>query len=95
MLFAIHCIDRTGQMQIRLDNRPAHLEHLKAVGERLKFAGPLLDDTGEKPLGSLIVLDCADLAAARAFAAADPYARAGLFERVHVAPWRNVLGAGL
>ncbi|MCW5732163.1 MAG: YciI family protein [Alphaproteobacteria bacterium] len=95
MLFAIHCIDRSGQMQLRLDHRPAHLEHLKAAGARIKFAGPLLDEAGEKPVGSLILVECADLAAARAFADADPYAKAGLFERVHLAPWRHVLGSGL
>jgi len=39
------------------------------------------------------VLEAADLAAARAFAAADPYAKAGLFASVEVRPWRWLIGA--
>ena len=42
-------------------------------------------------VGSLLILDLADQAAADAFAAGDPYARAGLFESVTIHPWRKVL----
>jgi hypothetical protein len=43
--------------------------------------------------GSLIIFEAADLEAARAFAAADPYAKAGLFESAQLRPWRATLGA--
>ena len=43
-------------------------------------------------VGSLVVLDVPDRAAAEAWAANDPYARAGLFERVQVRPWNRVIG---
>jgi len=42
--------------------------------------------------GSLLVIEVADLAAAQAFSAADPYAKAGLFERVEVRPFRAGFG---
>lgn len=94
MLFAFACIDKPGSADIRSGNRPAHLAHLEALGERLITAGPFLADDGETPVGSLIVVECADRAAAEALAAADPYAAAGLFERVEIRPWRRVFPKG-
>jgi uncharacterized protein YciI len=41
--------------------------------------------------GSLLILDFADRTEAQAFADGDPYAKAGLFERVEIRPWRKVL----
>jgi len=42
-------------------------------------------------VGSLIIVDCEDMAAARSLAATDPYAQAGLFASVTIKPWRKVL----
>ncbi len=41
--------------------------------------------------GSLFLIEAADIEAVRAFTAADPYALAGLFERVEVRAWRQTL----
>jgi uncharacterized protein YciI len=40
----------------------------------------------------MFILEAADIEAARAFSAADPYTLAGLFERVEIRPWRRTLG---
>jgi uncharacterized protein YciI len=53
----------------------------------------VLDPEGQ-PCGSLLVVEAADRAAAEAFAAADPYAKAGLFESVVVRPFRAVFKDG-
>ena len=42
--------------------------------------------------GSLVILEVPDRAAAEAWAAADPYARAGLFAQVTIRPWMKVIG---
>ena len=42
--------------------------------------------------GSLLVIEADDIAAARAFAAADPYAKAGLFASVDIRPWKWIFG---
>jgi uncharacterized protein YciI len=89
-LFALICIDKPGAREIRAANRPAHLDHIDASGV-VTLAGPFLDADGN-PTGSLIVLDVADMAAAEAWAAADPYAKAGLFESVTIRAWRKVRG---
>jgi len=91
MLFAINCRDKDGHSQVRLDNRAAHLEHLKAFGDQIVTAGPYISDDGSSMLGSLLVVDVADRAAAEAFAAADPYAKAGLFQFVDITAWKKVI----
>ncbi|TIU11566.1 MAG: hypothetical protein E5W44_10355, partial [Mesorhizobium sp.] len=52
-------------------------------------AGPFLDAAG-KPDGSLVMIEAPDMAGAQALAAADPYAKAGLFESVEIRPWNWV-----
>lgn len=89
MYYAIFCTDKADSLSIRLENRPAHLDHLTAQGAKLIFAGPTLDGD-EKPNGSLIVLEADSQAAAEAFADGDPYAKAGLFESVVIRPWKQV-----
>jgi len=93
MQFAIVCLDKPDHLPVRLENRPAHLEHLKAHAAKILIAGPLLSDDGESPVGSLLIMDFADAEAARKFAEADPYAKAGLFKSVNICPYRKVLPA--
>ena len=87
MLYAILCNDRADALQLRQDTRPEHLAYLNGLGDRLKFAGPFVDEDGN-PTGSLVVIEAESHNAARATAAADPYAKAGLFENVTVRPWK-------
>ncbi|NKK79589.1 YciI-like protein [Rhizobium leguminosarum] len=85
MLFALLCKDKPGHLNVRMDTRPTHIEHLNKLNAEgtLKIAGPFLDDDG-KPCGSLIIVEAESKEAARALADADPYANAGLFESVDV-----------
>lgn len=90
MPFVLICRDKPGALPVRMENRAAHLAYLEATGV-VSLAGPFLD-AGGQPNGSMIVLDVADRAAAEAWAAADPYARAGLFDSVTIEAWRKVVG---
>tara|TARA_R110002020_G_scaffold156117_10_gene337718 strand:+ start:322 stop:615 length:294 start_codon:yes stop_codon:yes gene_type:complete len=85
MLYALMCKDKPNSLDKRLAERPAHVEHLKALDAQgiLKMAGPLLGDD-EKPIGSLVVIAADSKDEAEAIAARDPYAVAGLFESVEV-----------
>ena len=89
MLIALIARDKTGALQTRMDNRAAHLGYIEETGV-VAQAGPLLD--GDAMIGSLIILDVEDLAAAQAWAANDPYALAGLFDSVELIPWKKVIG---
>ena len=86
----IYGVDKPDIAHVRQHNREAHLAYLQAFQDAIHMAGPLLDAAGS-PCGSLLLMDFPDRAAAERFAAADPYAKAGLFERVEIAPWKKVL----
>lgn len=98
MLYAIISEDVENSLDKRKGARPAHLERveaLKAAG-RLVVAGPHPavdnDDPGDAGFtGSLIVAEFESLAAARAWADADPYVSAGVYANVVVKPFRQVL----
>jgi hypothetical protein len=72
----------------RPDVRPRHLDHLRPLAEagKVRIAGPLLDKTG-----SLIILEADSLADAWAIVARDPYVTEGVFNRVEVKPFTQVL----
>ena len=89
MRFVLICRDRPGALQVRLDNRAAHLAYIEDSGV-VEMAGPFLHDG--QMTGSLIVLTVGDRAAAEAWAAGDPYAQAGLFEEVTISAWKKVIG---
>ena len=91
MHFVALCADKPGAVQLRLDVRPSHVEWLKGHASQVKVAGPFLDPAGQM-IGSMLILDCADEAAAQALLASDPYADAGLFASVDLRPWRWVVG---
>lgn len=93
MLFALICRDKPGHGHVRQENRAAHLDYLAAAGDRLFAAGPTQTDDGNAVTGSIVIVDCADRAAAEAFAAGDPYAKANLFEGVEIHRWKKVLPA--
>jgi uncharacterized protein len=92
MLFVIHCVDRPNSGEVRRGNREAHLAYLAQFD--VAVAGPLLDEPGDM-CGSCLILDVDDRAAAEAYVAGDPYTRAGLFDRVEIHGFRQVVGAPL
>lgn len=89
MLIALIAKDKPGALPIRQENRPAHVDYLKSTGV-VSQAGPLLDDAGDM-IGSLVILEVTDMAAAQDWAANDPYAKAGLFADVQLVPWNKVI----
>lgn len=91
MLFAFVCKDKPGHLNVRMEARPAHVEHLNKLNAEgtLKMAGPFLDADG-KPNGSLVIVSAETIEAAKAIADADPYTKAGLFESVEIKPFNWV-----
>ena len=90
MLYALICTDKADHLEVRKANRDAHLEHIRASGV-VEMAGPFLNDKGEMS-GSLVILEVGSKAEAEAWAAADPYAKAGLFAKVRIEEWKKVIG---
>ena len=90
MFYAVICRDKPGALEIRKANRADHLAYIEETGV-VTQAGPFVDEAGDM-CGSLVILDVADAQAAHAWAAADPYAKAGLFDSVTVQAWKKVIG---
>lgn len=98
MWYSITGFDHADSLARRLGARAAHLERLQQLlaQDRLLLAGPFpaidAEDPGEAGFtGSLIVAKFDDLAAAQAWADADPYIAAGVYREVRVQPFRKVL----
>ena len=98
MWYLIEGYDRSDALAARLAARPEHLARLTALRDegRLLLAGPCPAIDAEDPgpagfSGSLIVAEFACLQDARAWADADPYVAARVYERVEVRPFRRVL----
>jgi uncharacterized protein YciI len=98
MLYVIVGEDVPNSLEQRLASRPAHLARLlelEAAG-RMVLGGPFpaIDSQDPGPAGftgSLIVAEFESLTAAQAWADADPYVAAGVYGRVTVRPFKQVL----
>ena len=97
MLYAIISQDIENSLPKRKLARAAHLERLQQLRDegRLTLAGPHpaidSDDPGGNGFtGSLVVAEFASLAAAQAWADADPYIEAGVYAKVTVKPFKKV-----
>jgi len=91
-LFVYRGLDGPRGLELRPSVRERHLAHLQPLADagRIRFAGPLLDES-DAPCGSLVVFEAEDLAAAREIAETDPYLLEGVFESVDVRGTRGVL----
>jgi uncharacterized protein len=89
--FALMCFDKPNSLALRMATREAHFAYGRSTPGLVRLGGPFLNDAGEM-IGSLIIIEVADLAAAWAWHEADPYKRAGLFERVDLQPWKATFG---
>ncbi len=87
MLYAVICTDHPESEGLRQTNRPEHIDYLKGLGDKLKAAGPFLDEAGN-PIGSLLIVAAESRAEAEAVAANDPYAKAGLFANIEARQWK-------
>jgi uncharacterized protein len=88
MRYALICTDKPGHLSVRQANRAAHVAYLKET--TVEMAGPFLDNAGDM-CGSLVVIEAETRDAAEAWAANDPYAKAGLFSDVRIEAWNKVI----
>ena len=70
MLVTVICFDKPNHVDLRMKLRPTHLAWLEKSGVNIPkvYVGPMLADDGTTPIGTLIIAEFADVAAARAFA---------------------------
>ena len=66
-IFVMRGLDGPEGLGRRPAVRPLHLEHLRELErqQQIRFAGPIFADDGTTPIGSVVVFESSDLAAAR------------------------------
>ncbi|MCK1361003.1 YciI family protein [Bradyrhizobium sp. 199] len=87
MLFAIHAVDRAGALPSRLANYDAHkafLSDTSPFGVQIVMSGPLVSDDGQTMIGSLFLIEAPGRNDVEAFNRADPFAAAGIWEKVTI-----------
>ncbi|SJN56652.1 YciI family protein [Vibrio ruber] len=97
MWYVIFSQDVENSLEKRMGARPQHLERLQQLQNegRLLTAGPLPAIDSENPgeagfTGSTVIADFASLDEAKAWADADPYVVAGVYQSVIVKPYKQV-----
>lgn len=98
MWYAIISEDVPDSLERRASARDDHLARLRGMVDegRLLIAGPHPAVDAEDPgpagfTGSLVVVDFDSLEDAKAWADADPYVAAGVYQAVTVKPFKRVL----
>lgn len=89
MLFSFYVLDRPDTGEQRLKLRTAQYEHLGKVEDRMLAGGPLLAEDGETMIGSLLIIDFPDQAAAEEWLAQAPFTIGGVFGEAVVRPFQN------
>ncbi|NLQ16582.1 YciI family protein [Marinomonas sp. M1K-6] len=97
MLYSIISEDVTNSLSARQKARPTHLARLEVLQNagRLVLAGPNpaidSDNPGDAGFsGSVVIAEFASLEDAKAWADADPYVAAGVYQNVAVKPFKQV-----
>lgn len=93
-LFLVNARDKANSLDLRLANREAHLAWAADFSDRIAMAGPVLLEDGATMAGSTFVIEFDSLSDAQAWAAEDPYAKAGLFEHTEIIAFKWLIGSG-
>ncbi len=81
-------LDHPGGMAKRKEHREAHETYLDGHGHTIMMRGPLLDDAGAAPVGSIWLLDVPDLDAGREVLEGDPFYKSGIYKDATYHRWR-------
>lgn len=94
MLFTIVAEDKPDTLEQRLAVREDHLLRLHELQnqQRLMTAGPVFNDEemSKNIFGSLIIAEFESLEAAKLWASADPYLKAGVYGKITIKPYKKV-----
>ena len=82
MPYLCHCTDIEDSAAVRREHVEAHLRYVESILDRIAVAGPLRDEPGGEPVGSVLIYKTEDKDEALGLLHADPYYRAGLWSRV-------------
>lgn len=94
MPYIIETFDKPGHAAVRQQHRAEHLKFLDENKHLLLACGAKLQDDGTDAGGGLYIVALESREEAERFIAADPFARADLFERIAITRWRKAYVGG-
>ncbi len=89
MLYIIYQEDVPDSAAIRDRVKQSHFDYLETHKDILVLGGALLADNDPKRIGSVLILNVPNRAAAEAFSANEPLRRAGVFASVKITRMRR------
>lgn len=89
--FVIYVWDVPNSAEARAKTQAAHFAHVESILHQIAIAGPVKDDGGQN-IGSMFVLKVATSDGAEAILHADPYFKAGVWERWEIHPFLPAAG---
>ena len=92
MIFCFVCHDGADAATLRQTHLQAHLDHIETVLDRMPVAGPVPggEDAGYR--GSIVMIEAETEQEARDLFNRDPYAKAAIWDKVEVYPFKAVAG---
>lgn len=93
MKFTLLLKDKPGSQSLRDANRADHIKFVDEGHVKVLSGGPLFGADG-RVAGSLIIIEADDWPQAQAFAAADPYQKAGIFESSQICEYKELIKDG-
>jgi uncharacterized protein len=90
MRFALQCVLAENTDEQRIALRTKHLQYIEANKHRIFCGGPTINHEGQ-PEMMLIILDALDVSSAEAFIKSEPYNQAGVFAKITIREWRQIL----
>lgn len=90
--YVVICRDGPNGPHVRAARTAEHLAYIDTVMDELNVAGPLYDDDGNGPVGSLYCLHTKSLKRAREIIGNDPYVRHGAFDSIEYFPFLPAAG---
>jgi uncharacterized protein YciI len=89
LLYIIYQEDRTDGAAIRAAARQEHFAYLDKHQDILVLGGAMLGDDNTTRIGSVLIVNVPDRAAAEAFSENEPFRKAGLFSSVKITRMRR------
>jgi uncharacterized protein len=84
MYFMLHGLDKPDALPVRLANYDAHRAYLAEAAVKIIVSGPLLSDDGTRMIGSFMLMEAESRDAVVAFNRADPFYRAGVWDKIDI-----------
>jgi uncharacterized protein YciI len=92
MNWIVYCTDKRGAFGLREANTPKHRAYLESGPIAIVTSGPLLDDAGEKKIGSFFLVEAQTREEVEAFNRNDPLFAAGLWDEVRIHRFHRRVG---